>query len=573
MRGKASGQLVLWSWLCAACTGHVEDPSEAAWKNSRDPIAAVSGAAGGGGTLSGKAGSTAAAPGGGVTSQMETLTASSAYPRLSHRQWALAAQDLLQLDAAPDVSGFANDAPAATGFDNTGGQLEVSQALWGDYQSASETLAAKVAGDGALLAKITPAGLPASGDARAQAFVNGLGERAFRRPLTSAETTAFVALFKQGPSLFPGRDELSAGAEITIQALLQAPGFVYRQELGAAPNKDGAAALTDYELAARLSFMLWDSLPDAPLMAAAKAGKLHEPAQLAEQARRMLGMPRAADKLVDFHRQLLELRRYDTLHPQGLPDGIGAQLRAETERFVKAVLVDDKGSFADLMSKSYSFVNKDIASLYGVSGSYGTELVRAELDPQQRAGLITQPGFLIYRSGDTAPILRGVFINLKLLCADLPPPPVFTPPKMSGVTRRERVDSITGLGTCGEGCHARVINPAGYPLEYFDNQGRYRTQDSGKPVDGSASYDFAEGKQSYDSPIAWARVIAQSQQAHACYARHWLEFGFGRAHADGDEPLLQRMAAASLGDRRSVQELLGLLVQSPSFLNHKSEAP
>jgi hypothetical protein len=507
-----------------------------------------------------------------VGSQVETLTASSAYPRLSHRQWALAAQDLLQLATTPDFSGFANDAPAATGFDNTGGQLEVSQALWEDYQSASEALAAKVAGDSALLAKITPAGLPASGDARAQAFVTSLGERAFRRPLTADETTAFVALFKQGATLLPGRDALSAGAELTIQALLQAPGFIYRQELGSTPDKE-VSALSDYEVAARLSFMLWDSLPDAPLMAAAKAGQLHLAAQVAEQAKRMLALPRAADKLVEFHRQLLELRRYDTLHPQGLPDGIGAALRAETERFVKAVVVDDRGGFADLLSKSYSFVNKDIAGLYGLGGSYGSDLVRADLNPEERAGLLTQPGFLIYRSGDTAPILRGVFINLKLLCADLPPPPVFTPPKMSGVTRREKVSSITGPGTCGEGCHARVINPAGYPLEYFDNQGRYRTQDSGKAVDGSAAYAFSEGTQSYDGPVEWAHVIAQSKQAHECYARHWLEFGYGRAYASGDAPLVQRVAAASLSDNRSVQELLTLLVQSPSFLSHKSEAP
>jgi len=504
---------------------------------------------------------------------METVSASSAYPRLSHRQWALAAQDLLQLDSAPDVSGFANDAPAATGFDNNGGQLEVSQALWQDYQSVSEALAAKVAGDSALLAKITPAGLPASGDARAQAFVSSLGERAFRRPLTSAESSAFVALFKQGPSLYPGRDELSAGAEITLQALLQAPGFVYRQELGGAPGKDGVATLSDHEVAARLSFMLWDSLPDSQLTAAAKAGKLHEPAQIAEQARRMLATPRAAEKLVEFHRQLLELRHYDTLHPQGQPETIGAALRTETERFVRAVVVDDKGGYADLLRASFSFVNKDVASLYGLSGSYGSDFVRAELNPEQRAGLLTQPGFLIYRSGDTAPILRGVFINDKLLCADLPPPPVFTPPKMSGTTRREKVNSITGMGTCGEGCHARVINPAGYPLEYFDNLGRYRSEDNGKPVDGSASYGFSEGTESYDGPVEWARVIAENRQAHECYVRHWLEFGFGRAYAAGDAPLVKRVAAASLDDHSSVQELITLLVQSPSFRSRKSEAP
>lgn len=341
--------------------------------------------------------------------------------------------------------------------------------MFSDYQALSEQLAEQVASNAARLAKITPPGLPSSGDAQAQAFVTGFGERAFRRPLTAGETSAFVALFKQGPALFSGRDALSAGAQLCIQAFLQSPSFLYRSE-GAGPAKDGVIALSNYEIASRLSYMLWDSLPDAMLFAAAKSGALRTPEQIASQAERMLALPRAADNLDEFHRQLLELRHYDTLHSTGLPEGIGVSLRRETERFIHDALIDKNGTLAQLFTSSYSFVNRDLAALYGSSGSFGTELVRAELDPGQRAGLLTQPGFLIYRSGDTAPILRGVYVNEKLLCSDLPPPPVFTPPKLVGVTRRERIESITGKGTCGEGCHAGVINPAGYPLENFDNQ-------------------------------------------------------------------------------------------------------
>jgi hypothetical protein len=256
-----------------------------------------------------------------------------------------------------------------------------------------------------------------------------------------------------------------------------------------------------------------------------------------------------------------------------LPSGIGQTLRSETEQFVRATLIDKPGTFSELMTASYSFVNRNTASLYGLTGTFGDTLTRAELDPKQRAGLLTQPGFLMARSGDTAPILRGVFVNLKLLCADLPPPPVFTPPTMTGTTRRERIESVTGPGTCGEGCHDEVINPAGYPLEYFDNQGRYRTQDNGKAVDGTAHYMFDDGVKDVDGPVQWARAIAMSQQAHACYVRHWLEFGYGRAYADEDAPLVERVAAASQRDGRSVRELLSLLVQSPSFRARKSGAP
>jgi hypothetical protein len=211
--------------------------------------------------------------------------------------------------------------------------------------------------------------------------------------------------------------------------------------------------------------------------------------------------------------------------------------------------------------------------LYGLTGSFGAELTRAELNAEERAGILTQPGFLMSHAGDTAPILRGVFVNLKLLCAELPPPPVFTPPKMSGTTRRERVDSITGLGTCGEGCHAKVINPAGFPLEYFDNLGRYRTEDNGKPVDGKASYAFAAGEQEVNGPVEWAQAIASSREAHTCYVRHWLEFGFGRAYAKADAALVARIAAASQDTDKSVHELLSMLAQSQSFKTRKSEAP
>ena len=509
----------------------------------------------------------------GASCGSERAVASSAFSRLSHRQWAATVRDLLALASAPDVSGFSTDPPSSTEFDNNGGRLVIGPDLVADYDSAVEKLAADLVADAARLAKIAPAGWPSDADGQARSFVATFGERAFRRPLTAAELDSYSALFKRGPELFPGADVKLSGVQLTVQALLSSPSFQYRVELGKGASADGALDLTDYEIASRLSYMLWDSLPDQALFDAAQAGALHDPNRLAEQARRMLADPRAAEKIAEFHRQLLELRRYDTMHPAGLPDTIGAAMRAETERFVKDVLVDKSGGFAQLLSSSYSFVNKDLAALYGVSGNFGSDLARVELDPAQRSGLLTQAGFLSYRAGDTAPILRGVFVNEKFLCADLPPPPAFTPPKLVGDTRRERVESVTGKGTCGEGCHATLINPAGFPLEAFDDAGRWRAQDNGHPIDASATYPFRSGPKSYAGPIAWSQLVRESPEAHECYVKHWLEFGFGRPDGEGDAPLIARVAAASRSDGLSVKELLVQLVQSPNFRTRLTEQP
>lgn len=495
----------------------------------------------------------------------EDPAASSALPRLTHHQWALAAQQLLQLPAAPDVSHFVTDPATASGFDNLGGNLDVSPDLWKDYQSASERVAQDVAANPDQLKKL---GLEPAGSA----FVTALVERAFRRPPTQPELKRYLDLFASAPTLLPGRDAANAGAELVITALLQSPHFVYRPELDNLPDEHGNVQLSDHEIAARLSFALWDSPPDEALAAAARAGMLHDADSLLAQAKRMLEAPPAADKLLDFHKQWLGLAAYETMK---LDDqAVGATLYDETERFVRDVVYEHDGSLSDLLLADFTYVNKVNAPLYDLTdaSSFGDELQRVTLDATKRRGFLMQAGFLAAHSGATAPILRGVFIVRKLLCSGLPPPPKFGQQVLQGTTRRERVNSITGPGTCGAGCHATMINPAGFPFEYFDDSGRYRTTDSGEPVDGSGSYTFASGTVSYTSPVEWASILAQSREAHDCYARQWLQYGLGRLATDADAPLIARLGTASRADNASIKQLLLMLVKSPSFTARRMEA-
>jgi hypothetical protein len=580
---QPAGWLMLWALAANGCsTGSIEnpfmDPRGQGDSSGAGPRPGLGGSSGAGGN-SGRAGGsgpqagTAAAGCSGAACEGESPVASSAFPRLSHRQWAASTRDLLFLDSAPDISGFTNDAPSSTSFDNNGDTLVVSPDLAGDYEVIVEKLASELVASPARLAKVGPASWPTDPDGEARSFVTTFGERAFRRPLTAAEVTTYVALFKRGSELVPGVATRPAGVQLTVQAMLLAPAFLYRIELGQGKAANGAIDLTDHEIATRLSYMLWDSIPDAPLLAAAAKRELHDPAKLATHAQRMLADPRAGEKLEEFHRQLLEVRNYDTLHPAGLPADIGRAMREETERFVRDVVVERDGGLSELLTATYTFLNDDLAALYGMSGSFGDELTRVELDPEQRAGLLTQPGFLTYRSGDTAPILRGVFVNHKFLCAELPPPPVFEPPKLMGDTRRKRIDSVTGAGTCGASCHQTMINPAGFPLEYFDDAGRFRTKDNGQAIDGSASYRFRDGVQAFDGPVEWAQTIDRSAEAHECYVRHWLEFGFGRREGDGDAALIARVAQASRASGLSAKEILVSLVQSPTFRTRATEQP
>lgn len=495
-----------------------------------------------------------------VETQVDELPQTSAYPRLSHRQWALAAQSLLGLQQAPDVSHFSADPATGTGLDNTSDKLDVAPNLWSDYQRASEELAAQATAEPKALTQRL--GLTAHSDPKQ--FIEALGERAFRRPLTAAERSGYLQLFQAAKELFPERDAFSAGAELTIAALLQAPAFIYRVE--------ESSELDDLELAARLAFTLWDSLPDAELTRVAKQGHLRDPQVLDAQLERMLAAPLAEEKLLEFHRQWLELRRYDAFHSVALPEGIGLMFREEAERFLRATVLDEHGSLRQLFTSSFTFVNDELARLYALPDEFGSAFTRVRLHPAHRSGLLTQPGFLALHAGDTAPILRGVFINRRLLCATLPPPPVFNPGKMEGETRRERVDSVTGKGTCGEACHARLINPAGFALENFDDSGRYRDKDNGYEVDASGSYRFGDLTHSFRGPVEWSNAIADSQQAHACYAKYLLQFSFERSFAPSDAPLVARLAHASQAEQKSVKELVKMIVRTPSFSRRRGGA-
>lgn len=527
---------------------------------------------------------TGVAPPPGAVTGPEVPAPSSQVPRLSHEQWESATADLLALPAASGLSSAFIPDSAHGLFDNAGGELSVGSALWSDYQRAAEALATTVTTDPTALARIVPAGLPADPTMRVHGFVAAFGQRAYRRPLTNAEIDAYVTLHQSGAAAFPEMtDTFAAGVRVVLEGMLQSPNFLYRPELSTA-QVDGLVPLNDYELASRLSFGLWNTMPDEELFAAAAAHQLTTDAGLRAQVTRMLADPRAHAMVLSFHDQLLgtgratDVHRTAALFPE-FSDSVPPAMIGETRAFVEHVVFDDHGSLTTLLTAPYSYVDQNLAPIYGLRGTFGASFARVDLDPTQRAGLFTQIGFLSVNASatETDPIHRGVFLHRRMLCTDLPPPPMMVPalppddPTMPH-TMRQRVTAHTGAGTCGASCHGGVINPVGFAYEHYDALGRWRDQDHAMAIDATGDYGFGRSPTQYDGAVEFARVMSGQFDVHRCYGEHWLEYTYGRASSSDDAALLQRVAA---GSRRGDLDVLGLLtelVTSPSF-THRSTRP
>ncbi len=509
------------------------------------------------------------------------LAAGTAFPRLTHAQWENTVRDLLRLSGPADLSGGFEPDTRISFFDNNTRALRVSSDLWANYQAAAETLAADVTGDGAALAALLPDGLPTDPTERARALVRDLGRRAYRRVLSEAEVDAHVGLFEQGGTHFPTMDPFDAGVRMLLEALLQSPHFVYRVEVGESQDGD-TVQLNGFEIASRLSYMIWNTMPDDALLDEAERGALQTPEQIATQAARLLDDPRGQAMLERFHAQLLnwDLFRGLSKDPAEFPmyyAGVGDDMYQEARRFVEHVVLEEDGNLAELLTAPYTFVNAELARIYGFEGTFDQSFSRASFDPTthpERGGMLTQLGFLASHGGLTGSVHRGVFINHRVLCTELPPPPDALPPipADSGMTltSRERIDMHTGPGTCGASCHGTYINPVGFAFESFDGMGQYRIEENGKPIDSSATFEFMGGPVSYDGAAELNDAMATRVQTHDCYTKHWVEYALGRDTAGSDLDLIQALGDASLNGL-SVKALIVELVRSEEFMVRNAE--
>lgn len=514
-------------------------------------------------------------PGGGGGGSTAQGAAAPRVSRLTHFQWANSVQDLLYLDAPPvQTANFTPD--AIIGFDTNASQLWVSNTLRESYESAAEALATQVAGNAQALAKLIPANAPTEPTARAQAFIESFGLRAYRRPLTAAEVSQYQSLFQQGAQLVPELEPFAAGVALCIRLFLQSPSFLYRTELEQ-QSVDGRIPLNSFEVAAKVALAVTGSIPDAALLQDAAAGSLSRAnkALVDTHVQRLLATERGKASALHLHTQALALSRYDLIRKDAelQPDfkaGASASLRKSAELFLNAVYDENRGVRA-LLTSPEAFVDANLAPLYGLSGNFGADFQRVDVTSQPRRGILTQPGFLALFAGEQQPdpIHRGVFINQQVLCVDLQPPAANVPPlpgEQPNTTNRQRIEALTGKGTCGQACHATLINPLGYAFENYDSVGKYRTTDGGLAVDATGAYTLDGREQSFQNALELVELLGGSQAAHRCYARHWLYYLSGRLPDAADAATLDALAAQSSAQNLSTKDLVRGLVQSDSFL-------
>lgn len=487
--------------------------------------------------------------------------------RLTHTQYLRTVRDLLglgELDAS-----FAPDALNGFAFD-TSQSFRVDARLGPQYRAMAERLADQVVTDEALLGRVVACDRAAA--TCADQFIASFGERAFRRPLAPEEAAAFRQLFDAGGELVQSGDPFRDGVRLALEGFLQSPQFLYRTEAGVAPGPDGRAALDDWEVASRLSYFLYDSMPDADLFDAARGGRLRTPEQIEAAARRMLTQPRVLDKLVSFHEQAWQFGRFSRISPDtatypNVPSGFVNRLRESAAAFVEDVIASG-GGLEELLTAPYAFVDEGLAPLYGVSApGSSTGLSRVEFPGGERQGLLMQIGFLAANAYSirTDPIHRGLFVQRNVLCRTIPEPPPGAattplPPTDEPIeTTREEISLLTGQSYC-PACHTQ-INPPGFAFEGFDAVGQVRETENGVAVDTSAEMVLDGQLVSFDGPAELIALLARSQEAHRCYAARWIEFTYGRPLALDDVPTWDAMAGESL----PIADIVVALVKSPTF--------
>ena len=408
-------------------------------------------------------------------------------------------------------------------------------------------------------------------EACAREILSTLVRRAYRRPISESDVDGPMAFYREARS----EGDFDAGIGKALSAVLINPAFLFRVELDPDQVASGAAyQVSDLELASRLSFFLWSSLPDDELLDVAIRGELSQPDELERQARRMLADPRSGNLASNFAGQWLQLRNLVSVSPDGrlypdFDDNLRQAFREETERFFDSVLREDR-SVLDLLKADYTFLNERLAKHYGIPGVYGTRFRRVALSEEsKRGGLLRQGSILAVTSyaTRTSPVIRGKWVLDNLLGAPPPPPPANVPVLVensvnAGLPMRERLSEHRNNPVCAS-CHS-TIDPVGFALENFDAVGRWRDHqaDSG-PVDASGGLP---GVGELDGVAGLeAGLLSRPELFTGRVAEKLLTFALGRGVDYYDAPAIRKILRETEPEGYRFSSLILGIVKSVPF--------
>lgn len=420
--------------------------------------------------------------------------------------------------------------------------------------------------------------------AGARAIIAEFAGRAFRRPAEPDEVGRYLALAERVRS---DGNSPERSIQVALTAILVSPNFLFRVELDPQAPADSAKAgtaaatvpLNDWELASRLSYFLWSSLPDAELSDAARRGELKDPAELERQAKRMLQDSKADALVENFAAQWLTIRRLETINFDrrrfpGFNDRLRRDMLEETSRFFAHVMRDDSVGIMDLLDGQYTFINQRLAEHYGISGVEGDEFRRVELADGRRGGVITQGSVLAVTSNPTrtSPVKRGKYILEQILGTPPPPPPPDVPELDDGKrlkgTLRQRMEQHRSNPSCAS-CHARM-DGLGFALENFDPVGAWREEERGNPID--ASGELPDGTK-FNGAAELRKVLrAQQGRFRETFAEKLLTYALGRGLERDDACVVDAIAAGSEAGGDRFARIVAEIVKSEPFRRKRGEA-
>lgn len=540
--------------LSMACTGAVGVGTADDTSGSGDDSNGGAGRAGSGGGALGGAPSAPRGP-------CEATTQKAPLRRLNRTEYNNTIRDLLFIktsvadafEADTSVAGFA-----------TNGIATLSASGAQDYAEAAASLAAQVD-----LAKILPCDANAGTDACARTFITDFGRRAFRRPLGAGEVDAVFAVFANKKS----RSNFAAAARLVVEILLQAPSFLYRPEVAGTDDAPAAKVARGYEMASRLSYFLWGTMPDEPLFKAAQSGALLDKKLRESEVRRMVADPRTSAAIRSFYDQWTGGPRLATADKDNkrfptFDDDLKASMREETGRFVQEVYEKEGGSLAALLTADWGMVDARLAKLYGVAAS-GSGFARVKLPPGQRSGLLTHAGVMAGHAfaAEPSPIHRGLFVRRKLLCQELTLPPnvEITPPVVNpDVSIRDRLAQHREEPAC-KSCH-QLMDPIGFGFGHYDAIGAWQTMEGKFPVDAKGELaETGDIDGAFEGAIELGERLAGSETVHRCMAKQWFAFAVGRSEAEGDECVIDELASRLVASGLDLRELAVAIATSDAF--------